>query len=679
MQASQTILQPVFEGAKQFLIPLFQRTYSWKQDDWKTLWEDLLALYTNPKGRKHFMGAIVCMPAEMNPAGVSKYVLIDGQQRITTIFLILAAIRDIASASGILLAEQINESYLINKWAVGTNIFKLFPSQTDREQFAGIIQRKTILDENNNLVKAYRFYKNKIGGKDPSGLPVSLDRLHNILMHELIVVNIVLDQDENPYLIFESLNAKGEPLTQADLVRNYVLMRITSAEEQEVAYKDFWLPMQTSLGDELTQFIWRYLNKDGKDAKAIRLDEIYDEVKQKLSGASSSQTVDLLIDMHTFAEYYRCLIDPGLEHEKDIQQRLMRLNRWDVKTSYPFLLNIYRDFKMTLLSKADFCKILDIIESFVVRRTFCRRPTNALNKIFQGLYKNLDTTQTVNSLTAELLKKDWPGNNAFQEAWLEFPIYSSGNSKCRLILDSLELAMNTNKELVDLGNRQITIEHIMPQTLNEDWEMSLGEQAEDIYESYLHSIGNLTLTGKNSEMGNITFSEKNKVFADSNFALNKDLASLKKWGGETIKARAVALSKVGASIWAHPGGKEKIPEAGENEESVNQNNGPTGKKPTGFVLFGTEFTVETWREMLLSILSELAERHGDEFILKAVNVNTGKREQISTQSTKMHDPYLIPRTSFWVEANQNAKGVIILINKVLVALGDSPEDFEAYW
>jgi len=408
MKAHETILQPVLEGTKQYVIPLFQRPYSWKYNNWKTLWEDLLSVYSSDNQRKHFLGALVSMPIDMTPAGVNKYLLIDGQQRITTLFLILAAIRDLSALAGERkLADQINESYLINKWAEGTNLLKLFPSQTDRDEFSKIMHHKEIIDSSNNsVVKAYRYFYNRLQGSDLMGLEINLQKMHTTLVQEIMVVNIVLDKEENPYLIFESLNAKGEPLTQADLVRNYLLMRITDTGEQEVAYRDFWLPMQNSLGNELTYFIWRYLIKDATSAKVIRLDEIYDEVKAILSKANSSKVIDLLMDMHTFSGYYLILLEPKkYEQNNEIKKRLARLNRWDVKTTYPLLLNIYRDYKENQISANDFCGVLDIIESYIIRRAFCRFPTNALNKYFTGLYKSFELNDPI-KYTLELLVKE---------------------------------------------------------------------------------------------------------------------------------------------------------------------------------------------------------------------------------------------------------------------------------
>jgi uncharacterized protein with ParB-like and HNH nuclease domain len=676
MKAHETILQPVLEGTKQYIVPLFQRTYSWKSDNWKTLWDDLLSLYSSESARKHFLGALVSMPVDMTPAGVNKFLLIDGQQRITTLFLILAAIRDIATARNEgNLADQINELYLTNKWAEGTNILKLFPSQTDREQFSKIIHRKDDLDGNNNAVKAFKYLKSKLEGKDPSGKSIDLKRMHTILVQEIMIVNIVLDKDENPYLIFESLNAKGEPLTQADLVRNYILMRITNAEEQEVAYRDFWMPMQNALGSELTGFIWRYLIKDTNSAKVIRLDEIYDEVKEILAKAKPSQVVDLLVDMHTFSEYYLALINPDdSEPNKEIRKRLKRLIRWDVKTTYPFLLNVYRDYKEKKISDQSFCDVLDILESYVVRRSFCRIPTNALNKIFLGLYKSFDVRMPAKSISNDLIQRDWPGDTAFLNAWIYFPIYLSGTAKCRHILESLESEMTLNKEPVDLTNAQISIEHIMPQTLNEEWEQLLGEKAVETYDTYLHTIGNLTLTGSNSDLGNQSLLEKKKIYSKSNFTLNKELTDVIIWGEYFIKQRAQRLGKVAIEIWKHP---DETAKATEGDVNINQD--PTGKKPTGFSLFGTEYQIDSWRDMMLTILGELAARHGSEFDEKAVQVKTSRRVHIARQPDNMITPMKIPGTDLWVEANQSSRSVLWVIDQTLATLGDKEEDFEAYW
>jgi hypothetical protein len=434
------------------------------------------------------------------------------------------------------------------------------------------------------------------------------------------------------------------------------------------------MPMQDALGNELTAFIWRYLIKDSNAAKAIRLDEIYDDVKQKLTKAKSSQVVDLLMDMHTFAGYYLYLINPDNELNRQISKRLKRLNRWDGKTTYPFLLNIYKDYKEKKISPQDFCDVLDILESFVIRRSFCRIPTNALNKIFLGLYKVFDLAQPKDSVSEELLQREWPGDLLFQEAWFYFPIYLSGTAKCRHILESLENNLTLNKEPVDLTNFQISIEHIMPQTLNEEWEQLLGEQTANTHDTFLHTIGNLTLTGSNSDLGNESLLEKRKIYLQSNMALNKDIADAIIWNEYMIRRRAQKLWQSALKIWPHPGESNKTAADGSD-----QSQDPTGKKPTGFSLFGTEYKVDSWRDMLLTALAELAARYGNEFAEKAIQVKTSKRSHIARQSDSMITPMQIPGTDLWVEANQSSRSVLWVIDQTLYILGNKDEDFEAYW
>lgn len=670
MQANESKLQPVLEGVKQYVVPLFQRSYSWKKNRWQTLWSDLLDIYEADDGREHFIGAIVSMPIEMSPEGVNKFLLIDGQQRLTTFFIILTAIRDIAVETEPRLSAQIEESYLINKWETGINQLKLLPSQLDRNTFRQIIESKEPDEINNGIYGSYSFYKRKLSGKDSKGRILDLGRIHRLLMQQFVIVSIVLHKDENPYLIFESLNAKGEPLTQADLVRNYILMRINDTGDQEIAYRDFWLPMQASLDSEQTNFLWRYLNKDGS---FVRLNGIYDAVKKKLAKKNSDEVVDVLMDMDTYSKYYLRLINPENEPEPDIRRRLHRLNRWEIKTSYPFLLNVYNDYALRYISKSDFCKLLDMIESFVIRRFFCRVPTNILNKSFISLYNSLDRENLLTSLEGELLRQNWPSDNEFLQALERFPIYTSGTRKCRHILESLEESLLDNNEPVDLTYSKITIEHLMPQTLNEFWEQTLGAEAANTHAIYLHTIGNLTLTGQNSPMGNSPFHKKSEILGKSNFALNKNLGKLAWWNAEKIVQRAKDLGQVAVKIWQHPG----IEVTGTDRKYSADD--PTGFKPTSFKLFKKDYQVETWREMLLNVLGLLARKHGNEFSNKALHVKTSRRAHISSSADGLITPIQIEGTDLYVEANQSSRSVLWVIRQTMEALGHNEDDFEADW
>lgn len=666
MKASETQLQPILEGSKQYIIPLFQRPYSWTKKHWQTLWDDLLDLYDAGDNREHFLGAIVTMPIDMLPQGVAKLLLIDGQQRLTTLLILLAAIREAAASdSSAQLAEQLNEQYLINKWATGPNRFKLLPTQGDRNPFFAIINGSA--DGNSRLVQSQRFFAAKLRRSDRNGHPLDLAKLHNILVQQFVVVSIVLAKDENPYVIFESLNAKGQPLTQADLVRNYLFMRINDPDEEEIAYNDLWHPMEQDLGPEITNFLWRYLTKDGA---FVRQSNIYEEIKNRLSIlVTADEVVDVLVDMHTFATYYRRLIDPTHEPHPGIRRRLRRLNRWEIKTSYPFLLALYHDYARNYLSAEQFCAIIDSIESFVVRRFFARRPTNTLNRIFIGLYNSLDGSDVVTSTQSELLARDWPNDTKFLEGWRTFPIYQSGTGKTRHVLESLEEALTNNNEPVDLRHNRITIEHILPQTLNEQWEQDLGPQADQIHRNYLHTIGNLTLTGSNEPMGNAPFAIKRNVFAASNFALSKKLTECTSWGPSEIAARAQTLGHAALNIWQRPAIDE-----------VRSSDDPTGHKPTSFTLFGEEHLVNTWREMLIQTAQLLAQLHGvEEFAARTAPVSGSRRQYIAYSADAMATPNQIPGTPLWIETNLSSRHILSIISQLMRACGHSETEFSAHW
>jgi uncharacterized protein with ParB-like and HNH nuclease domain len=269
MQAKETKLQDIIEGTKQYLIPLFQRTYSWTNKEWEVLWKDLVELCDMENPRTHFIGSIVNMPTVSVPEGVAKYLLIDGQQRLTTIFIFLALLRNKAKENGNLrFADEINNTLLVNQYKDGFDHYKLMPTQVDRITYQNLINGENNLIEN-QITKAYTFFEKKL-----KQVELDHEKLKKVITSSFSVVSIVLDTDDNPYLVFESLNAKGRPLTQADLIRNYFFMRI-HIDKQENVYNNYWLPMQKALNGDLTEFIRHFLMKNGKIVKQLMLFIIY--------------------------------------------------------------------------------------------------------------------------------------------------------------------------------------------------------------------------------------------------------------------------------------------------------------------------------------------------------------------------------------------------------------------
>ena len=327
MQASETKLQQIIEGTKQYVVPLFQRPYSWKKSEWQMLWDDLLDLCELETPRTHFMGSIVTMPTNSIPEGVSKYLLIDGQQRLTTIFILLCALRNHARQIEDKRLSAKIDAILTNLHEDGMDYFKLQPTQVDRDVFHQLIQdnESNEVIENNSILECYTFFFKKI-----RQLNSDLQQLQKIICTNLSVVSVVLSSNDDPYLVFESLNAKGRALTQADLIRNYFFMRI-HVDKQDLIYTKYWQPMQELLGDNLTEFIRHYLTKNGIDVKQS---DIYFQLKEKIN---QSDALSHLQDLYKFADYYSRLLNPELENNLKVRKRLIRINRLEVATVYPFL------------------------------------------------------------------------------------------------------------------------------------------------------------------------------------------------------------------------------------------------------------------------------------------------------------------------------------------------------
>ena len=552
MKADDYKLEQLLEGSQQYVVPLFQRPYSWEKKHWDELWRDLLDVYTDKGDREHFMGAIVTLPIEMQPHGVRKYLLIDGQQRLTTISIILACIRDLVDKDNEL-SRKIEELYLINKWDKGNNRYKLLPTQDDRQAFLKVIGQETRFDS--TICEAYNHFSKALKNEDNDGNSIDLENFLNGMIKQLVFVSIVLNVNEDPYRIFHSLNAAGEPLTQADLVRNHFFMHIPDERDQKAAHENLWLPMQKSLpGRELGDFIWRFITKDGVP---LRQNAIYSEIRRRTLKKSSEEVVGIMKNMSVYSKYYEKIIDPSKEFDHiKIRARLKRLNRWGLTTSYPLLLNLYDDLSHNEITVEQFCGIMDVIESFAVRRFFCSIPIRALTNYFIRIYKRIaNETDIVGAAYEFLLERDFPTDKTFMEAWIRFPLYStsaSGTERSRHILESLETVLNKNNEPVDMSHSRITREHIMPQNLSVEWHRELGDNADSFHSQYLHTVGNLTLTGQNESMGNKSFSEKKKVFANSSFALNSYFQDCDVWNEEEIIKRAHYLGEIATKIWKRP-------------------------------------------------------------------------------------------------------------------------------
>ncbi len=545
MNVTGAPLQQFLEGKKQYVVPLFQRPYTWKKERWSDLWEDLMGLYYSADPREHFIGSIVTLPLETNPAGVLKSLLIDGQQRITTLLVLLSAIRDIAkeTTGGLNLAQDIDESYLSNKF-VGNEAdrYKVLPTELDRDKFVAIM-RGGGLGDVHRIEQCKKWFLGILRKGDEDGKPYDLARLRTHVVSRLALVSISLARDENPYLIFETLNARGTPLTQGDLIRNFIFMNILNGAQQ-IVYNDTWLPMEIQLGDGLTNFLRHFLLKEGGE---IRARDIYVTMKDRYSGQTSDEFVHLVNMLSTNADFYDRLLDPRKETNPSLAERLERLSSWDITTAYPLLLRLYELHSEDAISTEDFAKSLAHIESYIVRRNVLNYSGRSLNRYFPAISKSINKQSVVESLIQGLRNYAWPDDKEFVQGLRTLPLYNGFG--IRNILSSLEESYH-HKEPAILDN--VTVEHVMPQTLTPDWQKDLGQNYEEIHQTFLHTLGNLTLSAYNPELSNKSFLEKKETYISSNLELNKYIARLDRWDQGAMIQRADVLADQAVKLWPRP-------------------------------------------------------------------------------------------------------------------------------
>ena len=557
MNAKETQLKVFLEGTKSFRIPLFQRTYDWKKDQWETLWEDIIEIYEGDSNRRHFMGSIVSKQLNSGPESVSLFLIIDGQQRLITLSILLAAISDIAKKESPGLSEEINELYLKNKFASDLDVYKVLPTRADRNAFFQIMDHEDLGENHSNINKVYMYFKKKIQ-TTKNGEKLNIDKLKQVILSRLELVSINLDESDDEYLIFESLNGKGTPLTQADLIRNYFFMRIDHYKQDE-AYSKFWLPMQESLDTHLEDFFkHQLLSING--GMFVRKNEIYMSWKERLCKFTPDELLMELETLRNDCNLFLRLVLPGTESVKTISKRISRLNRWGAETIYSFLLNVYRDFDKGKIDEQEFNEILLIIESFLVRRFFVNVSPKTLNRLFLRLYFQRPEGLTLAEGTKEILSEQsrrWPDDEVFGEAVKTFPLFTDGKyEQRRMILESFELAFG-HKEAPDFS--KVTIEHILPQKLTQEWEEyldlknpSLQEANEKKLESLIHTIGNLTLSAYNPELSNKMYDEKRELLQTSNLEMNKEITKNTEWKFKQIEERANLLSDRALNIWPGP-------------------------------------------------------------------------------------------------------------------------------
>lgn len=554
MDARKANIYKFLSGDKQYIIPVYQRIYSWEIEECKRLWFDIVDMQKKNKNG-HFVGSIVSITENDSPSDMSKFTIIDGQQRITTLMLLLLALRDYAfihREEKSINWKKINNSFLKNSDEDDDSQYKLLLTETDKDILISLIEKRPI-DENLNsrLISNYNYFFSNIKNMD-----LSLQDIYEAI-GKLQIVNINLDRtSDEPQVIFESLNSTGKELSESDLIRNFVLMGLDNKQQKDI-YKNIWRPMEQLFRYEkqtllMDRFFRDYLTM--KLARIPKLDKIYEEFKMYTNNCEFSTLEDLCKDLYIYARYYTNMIfEQGTN--KNLINLYKEIKYLKMEVAFPFLLKIHYDFERNLINEDELVSIIKLCISYVFRRNICDIPTNSLNKTFATLKNEINVDDYINSIKAFFILKDdykiFPNDEKFSSALKVKDIY---HMRIRnYILSSLENF--NNKAPINIEN--YTIEHIMPQTknLSNVWKKELGKNYETVQKKYLHTIGNLTLTAYNSEMSNKSFSEKmemNGGFKESALRLNSYVVKQNEWNEKIIKERASILVEKALLIWKYP-------------------------------------------------------------------------------------------------------------------------------
>jgi uncharacterized protein with ParB-like and HNH nuclease domain len=666
MQVHEAKVHKLIEGTIQYVVPLFQREYSWQLKHWKALWDDVREQATMANGHPHFFGSIVTAPAKSVPHSTGKYLLIDGQQRMTTVQLMLAALRDAATAKGLLsLADKVHGKFLNNQYELGDHKLKLLPTESDRAAFAEIMQfgSSTKVHRTSKLHQAYSYFLGKL--TTASMDEAQLQAILQAITERLSLVSIVCDEQDNPHLIFESLNAKGEKLTPADLIRNYLFMCIDISSQVD-AYTAYWEPIQKALTDRdtqkdsLTQFVRHYLMKEGK---ILNDAAVYEELKDRLKQSSPAEAMTFLKDLHGHGLIYTKFLQPSRESDSTIAAALARLQRLESTVTYPLLLRIFDSYQQSCLTRSQVIKSLEVLESLLIRRSVCGVPTNRLRTLLPPVFDAAGgaSENFVSRLREQLGGKRCPDDTEFVNALVHQPLYvpNKKNDRLRIILERIE-ASYAHKESPTATVP--SLEHVMPQTLSLEWQATLGANAATTQDRWLHTLGNLTLTAYNSELSNDSFDKKQVYYADSNYQLNKCFAGVPTWNAEAIELRARKLATIALKIWPDL----HRPTAMLQSKRVSS-------KPTGVRYLSKFIAIKTWRAATLRLL-ELFDDAQQGLLLRA-SQHPSLKNRLSVDANRFnHDKEMI--RGVFVQLTANSKQHQQLIDDVAAFANIPQGDYE---
>lgn len=655
-----------------FRIPVYQRNYDWSESNCNRLLDDIYGIMQS--GDKHFLGTIVFMAAKSGGFALQEYIIIDGQQRLTTLMLILKALSVVAESVGDDCYHEIEEQYLHNKYCDEEFKVKLKPIKSDNNQFLLLLEDKIDeMDEDTHIYHNFMLCKERFERWAEKGINPSqvLDALT-----KLEIVEIVLTKGEDdPQVIFESINSTGLELSNADLIRNYLLM---NADDQEKLYENYWLYIEKTLRNKmdysnLDAFFMQYIVY--KTSKPVNSRQLYNSFVKLFKDSGYSQE-SILKELRYYAEIFGAFVYGSAKYSERINRLLYRLRVLNQTTCYPFLLHVFDDYHQGVIDEETVEKILQFILAYLLRRMVCGVPSNTLRGLFTYLYNRIFKVasnkqkyyETLNKFLFTVSSKDViPSAGEFERALQKANIYGN-NALCRFLL--LDIENGDGKEILQAEN--LTIEHIMPQTLSADWSHIRPEE----HEEYLHTLGNLSVTGYNSELSNKSFAEKQDIIRENSKAviLNSDVLDKESWNITTIQARAKRLAGIVMTRYKID---RIVDDSIEFEyiETLTLDNYDevTGKKLVSFKLFGETYRQNKYALMLLDVIKLLDKKSPGKLQTLAENnysFNSTKRKHVhlNIDGSGMRWPWKVA-DGIYLEANLSAWSCIRFIENLLSEFG----------
>lgn len=607
-----------------YIIPVYQRRYDWKIENCKQLYNDLLRLSRTKEGN-HFFGSIV---SDVVGAGsTTEYHIIDGQQRLTTVTLLLLAIAKLVEkgeveSQEVDLNDQIMERFIISKWAKEGDRIKLIPVKRDRKALHSLIfDEEDEYIENSNLTINYKYFYERLK-KDAH----HIDEIYSAILR-LQVISITLEKGDDAQLIFESLNSTGPALSEGDKIRNFILMNLP-LDEQNKYFEKYWIKIEDLTNKKIDNFVRNYLSI--KTSSTPTMAKVYFEFKEYVNRHNDSLE-ELLEDMLRYSKFYKKLLDgeSGLKN-KDLDSSMFNLKKMEISVTEPFFMEVFSLYDKEELSLDDLIGIYSVIEAYLFRRNICGVGTNALNKIFLNLNKDIirydgSTDNYLDKLKYNLINKRdsgrFPKDEEFYENFYNKEVYLMRGRFKNYLFNKIENynTVETKDIYNHLDDGTYSIEHIMPQKLNEDWFEELGDNAEEIHDKWIHKLGNLTITGYNSDMGNSSFEKKRDGkhgFKKSGIRMNQDLSLLGSWGEVEIEKRHIDLLDLSVyEIWKYPSTDFELQrEDVEYISLADDNYGLKGKKILKINFRGEESSFKNWAEAFTFIIKTLHEEDKSQLI-----------------------------------------------------------------